>query len=54
MKKIEHDEIFEDTWENQKDDGVDYAKIDVLSTTFDYSRCSEGMEEITGFGIKNN
>ena len=33
---------------------MDYVKNDVLCTAFSYARYSKGMEEITGFGMKNS
>ena len=32
----------------------DLIKNDVLSTAFSYARYSKGMEELTGFGMKNS
>ena len=53
-KELEHDKIYEDTWEEREDEWLPYVKKDVLSTAFCYVRYTMGMEEITGFGIKNS
>ena len=52
-QELEHDEIFEDTWEEKENEWLPYLKNDVLSTAFSYARYSKGMEELTGFGMKN-
>ena len=33
---------------------VIHLKNDVLSTSFSFTRYSKGMEELTGFGMKNS
>ena len=53
-KELEHDEIYEDTWEAKENDWLPYVKHDVLSTAFCYARYTIGMEELTGFGLKNS
>ena len=53
-QKLEHDEIFEDNWEEKEDKWLPYLKNDALSTVFSYARYSKGMEELTGFGMKNS
>ena len=53
-QELEHDEIFEDNWEQKKYEWLPYLKNDVLSTVFSYARFSKGMEELTGFGMKNS
>ena len=53
-KELEHDEIFEDNWEEKENEWLPYLKNDVLSTAFSYARYSKGMEELTGFGMKNS
>ena len=45
------DKIYEDTCEDKENES--YHKNDVLSTAFSYARYSKGMEESTGFGMKN-
>ena len=50
----EHDEIFEDNWEEKEYEWLPYLKNDVLSTAFSYARYSKGMEEFTRFGMKNS
>ena len=53
-KELEHGEIYEDTWEAKDNDWLPYVKNDVLSTAFCYARYTMGMEELTGFGMKNS
>ena len=53
-KELEHDEIYEDTWEARENEWLPYVKNDVLSTAFCYARYTMGMEELTGFGMKNS
>ena len=53
-KELEHDEIYEDTWEARENEWLPFVKIDVLSTAFWYVRYTMGMEELTGFGMKNS
>ena len=53
-KEIEHDEIYEDTWETKENEWLPYVKNDVLSTAFCYARYTMGMEKIGGFGMKNS
>ena len=52
-QELEHDEIFEDNWEEKENEWLPYLKKDVLSTAFSYARYSKGMEALRGFGIKN-
>ena len=47
-------EIFEDNWEEKENEWLPYPKNNVLSTVFSYARYSKGMEELTGFGMKNS
>ena len=53
-QELEHDEIFKDNWEEKENELLPYLKNDVLSTAFSYARYSEGMEKLTGFGMKNS
>ena len=53
-QELEHDEIFEDNGEEKENEWLPYLKNDVLSTAFSYARYSKGMEELTGFGMKNS
>ena len=53
-QELEHDEIFEDNWEEKENKWLPYLKNDVLSTAFSYARYSKRMEELTGFGMKNS
>ena len=50
--EMNHDEIDENKWRDQKDECVDYVKNDVLRTAFSYARYSKAMEDITGFSMK--
>ena len=51
--ELEHDEIYEDAWEDKEHDFLPYLKNVVLSTAFSYARYAKGMEELTGFSMKN-
>ena len=53
-KELEHDEIYEDTYEAKENELLPYAKNDVLSTAFCYARYTMGKEELTEFSIKNS
>ena len=53
-KELKHDEIYEDTWEEKESESLPYPKSDVSSTAFSYARYILGVEELTGFGLKNN
>ena len=53
-QELEHDEIYEDTWEARENDWLPFVKNDVLSTAFCYARYTMGMEELTNFGMKNS
>ena len=53
-QELEHDEIFNDNWEEKENQWLPYLKNDVLSTAFSYARYSKGMKELTGFGMKNS
>ena len=46
--------IYEDTWEDKDDEKLPYLKNGVLLTAFCYARYAKGMEELTGFGMRNN
>ena len=52
-KELEHDEYYEDKWEEKENEWLPYPKNDVLSTAFACARYAEGMEDLTGFGMKN-
>ena len=43
-----------ETCEARENRWLPYVKNDVLSTAFCYARYTMGMEELTGFGIKNS
>ena len=51
---MDHDEIFEDTWEDKESESLPYLRNDVLSTAFSYARYAKGMEELSAFGRKNS
>ena len=53
-KELEHDKIYEDTWEAKENEWLPYVKNDVLSTAFCYASYTMGMEELSGFGMKNS
>ena len=53
-QEMNHDDIYEDTWENKEDEQMPYLKNDVFSTVFSYVRYIKSMEEITGFGMKSS
>ena len=53
-KELEHDDIYEDTWEARESEWLPYVKNDVLSTAFCYAIYTMGMEELTEFGMKNS
>ena len=52
--EMEHDEIFEDTWEEREQEWLPYVKNDVSSTAFCYARYTMGMKKLTGLGMKNS
>ena len=52
--ELEHDEIYENTWEEKENEWLPYVQNDVLSTAFCYARYTMGMEELTEFGMKNS
>ena len=54
QQDLEHDEIFENNWEEKEHEWLPYLKNDVLSTAFSYARYSKRMEDLTGFGMKNS
>ena len=43
-QELEHDEIYEDTWEAKKNEWLTYGKNDVLSTAFCFARYTMGMK----------
>ena len=53
-KELEHDEIYDDIWEEREDEWLPYVKNDGLSTAFCYARYTMGMEELTNFGMENS
>ena len=53
-KELEHDEIYEDIWEEKENEWLPYVKNDVLSTAFCYARYTMGMENLTNFGMKKS
>ena len=53
-QEMEHDEIYEDTWEEKENECLPYVKNDVLSTAFCYARYRMVMEELTNFVMENS
>ena len=53
-QEMNHDDIYEDPWENKETEWLTYLKNSGSSTAFWYARYSMGTEQITGFGIKNS
>ena len=53
-QELEQDNFFEDIWEAKENEWLLYLKNNVLLAVFSYARYSEGMEELTGFGMKNS
>ena len=51
---MDHDENYEDTWEAKELEWIVFLKNDVLSTALSHAIYSKGMEELTGFGMKNS
>ena len=51
---MDRDEIYEDTWEDKKNEWLPFLKHNVLSTAFAYARYTKGMEEIKILGMKNS
>ena len=51
---MDHDEIFDDTWEDKENEWLPYLKNNVLSTAFSCARYGKGMEDLVGFGMKNS
>ena len=53
-QELEHDELYEDTWEAKENELLLYVKNEVLSTAFCYARYNMSVEELNGFGMKNS
>ena len=53
-QEMEHDEIYEDTWEEKENEWLPFVKNDVLSTAFCYARYTMGIEKLTNFGLENS
>ena len=51
--EMNHDEIDENNWKDQKDEWLPYVKNDVLCTGYCYARYCKAMEDITGFSMKD-
>ena len=51
---MDHHEIYKNTWGEKENEWLPCAKTDVLSTAFSYARYAKGMDELTGFGMKNS
>ena len=52
-QEMNHNEIYEDTWESKRSEWEPYLKTDILSLAFIYARYSMNMSSITGFGMKD-
>ena len=52
-QEMNHTEIYEDTWEDKRDEWLPYLKMDVLSLAFIYARYTMNMDSLTEFGMKN-
>ena len=52
-QEIDHTEIYEDTWESQRDIWEPYLRMDILTLAIIYARYSLSMKEISGFGMKD-
>ena len=53
-QEMDHDEIYENTWEDEENEWLPYLKNDVLKTALSYAKYSKGMEEIIELGMKNS
>ena len=51
---MEHDKIYEDTWEPIESEWLPYVKNDVLSTASCYARYTKSMEKLSNSGTKNS
>ena len=51
---MEHDEIYEDTWEAKENEWSPYVKNDVISTAFCYARYKKSMEKLINISMKNS
>ena len=51
--EMNHDEIDENNWRDEKDEWLPFVKNDVLCTAYSYARYYGAMQEITGFSIKD-
>ena len=51
--KMDHSEVYSDTWKDKKSEWLPYVKNDVLCTAFSYARYCKAMEGITGFSMKD-
>ena len=51
--KINHDEVFSDTWRDKKSEWLVFVKNEVLCTAFSYAWYTKAMGKKTGFGMKD-
>ena len=51
-QEMNHEEIYEDTWQSKRSEWEPYLRMDILSLAFIYARYSMNMSSITGFGMK--
>ena len=49
---MNHDDIDSDNYKNEKDIGLPYVKMDVLSTSYCYARYCVAMNEISRVSMK--
>ena len=52
-QEVEHDEFFEDNWEEKENEWLLYLKKGFSSNAFSYARYTMGMERLTGYGMKH-
>ena len=52
-QEIYHTEIYEDTWEAEREIWEPYFRMDILSVAFVYAQYSMNMENTKGFGMKD-
>ena len=52
--EMEHDEIYEDNWEEKENEWLPYVRNDLLSTAFCYATYTTGMGYLTSFGMKTS
>ena len=53
-QEMDHDDVYEDTWEDKENEYLPYLESDVLSTAFSYDRYAKGKEELRSLGLKKS